>query len=87
MMTRIIDLAERILKTVGAVRPYSDDDVINASTEDAARTHNSVLRSLHTSIQKRVQGNEALRRSITIAKIRTSSLSDFERRMKRRGMK
>ena len=82
MMQRINELAERILKAIGLVRHYSDDDVLNASTEDAARAHSSAVESLHASIQKRVQGNEALRQSIMIAKDRTNSFGEFESRIR-----
>jgi hypothetical protein len=62
---------------------FSDDDVINASTEDAARTHSSAVSALYRGIQKRVQGNEALRHSLSIAKARTTSFEELERRIQR----
>lgn len=81
-MQRIIDLAERLLKYMGLVRQYTDDDVINAENDDALRTHSSAVVNLHESIERRLQGNEALRRSITIAKDRTNSFGEFERQVK-----
>jgi predicted component of type VI protein secretion system len=81
-MIKLVQWVERLLKSIGLVRAYDDEDVMSASTEDAARTHNSLIESLHASIQKRVQGNEALRQSIMIAKERTSAFGALEHRIK-----
>jgi len=72
-----------VLNKLGVSSTFTDDDVINASTEDAARDHGSAVSRLHEATQKRVQGNEALRHSIDVAKKRTNSFADFERHIQK----
>ena len=69
---------ENVLTWMGFLPKYSEDDRINASTEDAARVHESAVSRLHEATQRRVKGNEALRQSIRLAKQRTNSFADFE---------
>jgi hypothetical protein len=76
-------IMKRLLQWLGITEAFSGDDVINASTEDAARDHSSIVEQLHESIKKRVQGNEALRQSIFVAKQRTNSFAEFEQRIRR----
>lgn len=74
---------DEILKRFGVLAKYSEDDRINASTEEAARVHGSAVTALHEATEKRRRGNEALRQSIETAKQRTNSLAEFERHIQR----
>ena len=66
------------LHKLGITDKNGEDDLINASTQDAAKACELVVDQLHEATQKRVQGNDALRRSLIIAKMRTNSFADFE---------
>ena len=74
---------ETILTWMGFLPKYSEDDRINASTEDAARVHETAVSRLHEATQERKQSNAALRHSISVAKQRTNSFADFERQFHR----
>lgn len=79
----MIQFARRVMQHLGLLARFSDDDVINASIEDKAREHHSVVEQLHETFYKRLRSNEALRRSIQIAKRRTNGFADFERLARR----
>lgn len=70
------------LKRIGILPAFTVDDVLNASTEDALRTHERAVEAMSEVTQKRVEGNEALRRSLRLATRRTNSFAEFERRFK-----
>ena len=74
---------ESMLTWLGYLPKYSEDDRINASTEDAARVHETAVSRLHNATQERKQSNNALRHSINVAKQRTNSFADFERQLHR----
>jgi hypothetical protein len=74
---------DRVLVQLGFLPKFSEDDRINASTEDAARTHETAVSKLHEAAQDRKQSNEALRQSIHVAKKRTNSFADFELQVRR----
>jgi len=75
---------DKILKKLGFMPKFTEDDIINASTEDAARVHETAVSRLHEATQRRMKGNDALRQSLIIAKIRTNSFEDFERQVQQR---
>jgi hypothetical protein len=74
-----------LLKRLHIIGQFSEDDVINASTEDALREHSQLVEQVREVTKKRVQGNEALRASISSAKHRTNSFADFEKFVSRQG--
>jgi hypothetical protein len=60
------------------------DEYLNAETDDMAHDVGKIVERVQRSIARRSRGNEALRRSIQIAKSRTNSFADFERMAIRR---
>lgn len=74
-----------ILKRAHLLPAFSEDDVLNASTEDALREHTQLVDRVREVTQKRVRGNDALRKSIMSAKHRTNSFADFEAFVSRGG--
>jgi hypothetical protein len=77
----MIQLVEQLLRKWGLVRPYSDDDLINASIEDKARDNEKIIERLQGALYRRIATNATLRESIKIAKRRTNSFEAFERHM------
>lgn len=73
-----------MLKRLGLMPEFTDDEQINASTEDAARTHHSAVEQLHEAVQKRSQGNEALRKIIEMAKEKTPVFVEFDQHLHRK---
>lgn len=73
-----------ILKRLGLLPPWSEDERINASTEDALREHSKTVVLARDLARKRQEGNEALRKSIHIARERATSFGSIERRIRRR---
>lgn len=80
----MIQQIERLLQRWGIIRPYSDDDMINASIEDKARDNEKIIERLQGALYRRLATNEHLRESIRIAKHRTNSFEAFERQIARR---
>jgi hypothetical protein len=82
----LLDKVERVFRRVLGLPqpPASRDDMINASIENRAREHSDLVGALHKALKRRTETNEALRRSIRIAKHRTNSFADFERMAIRR---
>jgi hypothetical protein len=75
----------QVLKKVHLLPPFSQDDVINASTEDKLREHSNLVEQVREVTRKRQRGNDAMRQSITNAKRRTNSFADFEKFVSRGG--
>jgi hypothetical protein len=77
----MIQLIERLLKRMGMMREYSDDEVINASIEDKLRDNEKIVVRLKESVGRRISSNQHLRETIKIAKRRTDSFEVFERQI------
>lgn len=77
----MIQAVERLLKRWGIIRPFSDDELINASIEDKARDNEKVIEGLQGALFRRIAANANLRESIRIAKHRTNSFEAFERQI------
>lgn len=69
---------ERLLRKIGVVSPFTNDDVINAEIENSARDHQGIVVRLQTAVTRRLEANHALREALMIAQERTSSFADFE---------
>jgi hypothetical protein len=80
----VIERIERVLRRIGVLPKFEKDDVINATIDHAARDHENIVDKLHNAMTRRMETNEALRRSIQIAKQRTNSFEAFERMAKMR---
>jgi hypothetical protein len=80
----IIERIERFLKRRGLISPFTEDDMINASTEDKLREHESLVQKAQGALHARLAANEQVRNSIRIATERTESFADFERAFVRR---
>ena len=78
----MIRLAERLLKKLGWIDPFDEDDMLNAQIEDTARDYRGLIEKLHQSFYRRLQTNQELKRTIQIAKNRTNSFADFEGRIR-----
>jgi hypothetical protein len=75
----MIQIVERLLKRLGLVRPFTDDEVINAEIEDKAREHETLIGRLDLAFMRRSVSNAHLRESLRIAKRRTNSFAEFEK--------
>jgi hypothetical protein len=80
----IIDRVERFLRRVGLISQFSEDDMINASTEDKLREHETLVQRAQGTLHARIAANEHLRDSIRIASERTDAFGEFERKILRR---
>lgn len=80
----IIDRVEKFLRKLGWISQFSEDDMINASTEDKLREHDTLVQRAQGALHARIVANENLRASIRIASERTEAFGDFERVMIRR---
>jgi hypothetical protein len=80
----MIGFVERALQRIGLLPKFDKDDVLNATIEDKVREHESVVDRLHHTMNKRLETNALLRKSIAIAKQRTNSFEAFERLALRR---
>jgi hypothetical protein len=73
-------LINRVLRKLHVINPlFDEDDMINASIEDKAKEHESVVRRLATTLSRREILNGELRESIKLAREATNSFADFER--------
>lgn len=75
---------EQVLKRVGLYDPVDKNELLNASTEDAARSYESRVSEACEVTQERTHGNEALRRTLQDARLRTNSFVEFEQSIRRR---
>lgn len=78
---------ESILKRVGLLPEVSDDEMINASIENAFYDHKKEVDVLMEETAARRAGNDRLRNALQIAKMRATTLGEFENaiRGERRG--
>lgn len=73
-------LLNRVLRKLHVIPPtFDEDDLINASIEDKAREHHSLVRQLTTTLSRHTKLNNELRASIKMAREATNSFADFER--------
>lgn len=72
---------EQVLQRLGILPAFTEDDILNAENDDDLRTHSLVVSKVTAAIERRVHSNQALRRAIDVAKIKTNSFADFERRI------
>ena len=78
-------LVMSILKKLGIAPPFSDDELLDASIEDAMYDHKQMVDRLTSEGDNRRASNDRLRIALQIAKMRTSVFADFEDAVKERG--
>jgi ornithine carbamoyltransferase len=73
---------ETVLKKIGVVPSFTQDDILNAENEESLREHAIVVHAVTDAIRRRVANNEVLRRAIEQAKERTADIGEFERKIR-----
>lgn len=75
---RLTNWLESVFKRMGLVRPFDDDDLINASMEDKLRDYEKQIDKVRYETRARVETNQKLRRTIADAQRRTKSFEALE---------
>lgn len=72
-----------ILKRLGIAPAFTEDEVIDASIEDAFYDHKKTVDELLAETEGRKESNDRLRNALQIAKMRTTPFAELEHAMRR----
>lgn len=73
----------RILQKLGAVPHYTDDDLINAETENDLYDHGKALEAARSAFADRKLSETKLRGVLDAHDARTAAFAQFEQRLKK----
>lgn len=73
---------DSVLKRMGIVPDFTQDDILNAENEESLRVHSIAVHEVTDAIRRRVENNRILRQAIENAKERTGDIRDFEQKIR-----